>query len=240
MNKVIDKKLENNWHAEAINTVLDTLHVDADGLSRDAIRRMLALKASVVRDGNRRLIEGERLVPGDIVLLEAGDKVPADLRLLKAHGLKIQESIITGESVPAETKERTASYRRTGMAYRAGVGAIPWWRIRYVHLCGRPGLFARTSAHHCTEHVGRYGDISPVLYSKHLRHIAHMDGSARYEGGLVYGHRRYRCSVRHYFLTATSGVVRYPDRTFFRRSAYRRRGCHVVRDHRNRKAAAFA
>jgi potassium/sodium efflux P-type ATPase len=63
---------------------------------------MLALRSSVVRDGNRRSIEGELLVPGDIVLLEAGDKVPADLRLLQAHGLQIQEAILTGESVPVD------------------------------------------------------------------------------------------------------------------------------------------
>ncbi len=68
----------------------------------DAIREMLALRASVVRDGNRQTIDGEQLVPGDIVLLEAGDKVPADLRLIKAHGLQIQEAILTGESVPVD------------------------------------------------------------------------------------------------------------------------------------------
>jgi len=68
----------------------------------DSIRRMLALRSSVVRDGTRRSIEGELLVPGDIVLLEAGDKVPADLRLLQAHGLQIQEAILTGESVPVD------------------------------------------------------------------------------------------------------------------------------------------
>jgi len=67
-----------------------------------AIRKMLALKASVLRGGERRAIAGDALVPGDIVLLGAGDKVPADLRLLRAHGLQIQESILTGESVPVE------------------------------------------------------------------------------------------------------------------------------------------
>lgn len=72
----------------------------------DAIRRMLALKASVLRDGTRRAIEGETLVPGDIVLLEAGDKVPADLRLLRANGLQIQEAMLTGESVPVEKHTR--------------------------------------------------------------------------------------------------------------------------------------
>jgi len=72
----------------------------------DAIRRMLALKASVLRDGIRRAVEGETLVPGDIVLLEAGDKVPADLRLLRTNGLQIQEAILTGESVPVEKHTR--------------------------------------------------------------------------------------------------------------------------------------
>lgn len=88
----------------------------------DAIRQMLAPKASVVRDGNRRSVEGETLVPGDIVLLEAGDKVPADLRLLQARGLSVQEAILTGESVPVEkdsqpVSEEAAIGDRTCMAY---------------------------------------------------------------------------------------------------------------------------
>lgn len=70
----------------------------------NAIHKMLALKASVLRDGVRQTIDGEMLVPGDIVLLEAGDKVPADLRLIQASGLQIQEAILTGESVPIDKK----------------------------------------------------------------------------------------------------------------------------------------
>jgi magnesium-transporting ATPase (P-type) len=66
----------------------------------ESIRRMLAPHAAVLRDGERRSIDGEQLVPGDIVLLEAGDKVPADLRLIRARGLQVQEAILTGESVP--------------------------------------------------------------------------------------------------------------------------------------------
>ncbi len=68
----------------------------------DAIRQMLAPTAAVVRNGIRRGIAGEKLVPGDIVILEAGDKVPADMRLLKAHGLQLQEAILTGESMPVQ------------------------------------------------------------------------------------------------------------------------------------------
>lgn len=70
--------------------------------SMEAIRQMLAPRAHVIRDGLRFSIDAAELVPGDIVLLEAGDKVPADLRLLTAHGLSLQEAILTGESVPVE------------------------------------------------------------------------------------------------------------------------------------------
>jgi len=70
--------------------------------SMDAIRHMLAPHANVVRAGIRQAIEGDQLVPGDIVLIEAGDKVPADLRMLKAHGLLAQEAVLTGESMPVE------------------------------------------------------------------------------------------------------------------------------------------
>ena len=88
----------------------------------DAIRQMLAPRANVLRDGERRSIEGEALVPGDIVLLEAGDKVPADLRLLSAHGVSVQEAILTGESVPVEKHIEPVPADaplgdRSGMAY---------------------------------------------------------------------------------------------------------------------------
>lgn len=68
----------------------------------DAIRHMLAPRAAVLRNNQRLTVEGEKLVPGDIVLIEAGDKVPADLRLLKTHSLQIQEAILTGESLAVE------------------------------------------------------------------------------------------------------------------------------------------
>jgi magnesium-transporting ATPase (P-type) len=69
-----------------------------------AIRRMLAPRAAVLRGAERHSVPGEELVPGDIVLLEAGDKVPADLRLLETHGLHIEEALLTGESVAVEKR----------------------------------------------------------------------------------------------------------------------------------------
>jgi len=88
----------------------------------DAIRQMLAPHASVLRGGERHTVEGEKLVPGDIVLLEAGDKVPADLRLLQTHGVQIQEAILTGESLPVEKQTVSVAADaalgdRTCMAY---------------------------------------------------------------------------------------------------------------------------
>jgi magnesium-transporting ATPase (P-type) len=67
-----------------------------------AIRQMLSPRTTVLRDGRRAGIESADVVPGDVVLLEAGDKVPADLRLMEAAGLRVEEAVLTGESVPVE------------------------------------------------------------------------------------------------------------------------------------------
>jgi magnesium-transporting ATPase (P-type) len=87
-----------------------------------AIRHMLAPRASVIRAGQRREVPGEELVVGDLVLLDAGDKVPADLRLLEVHGLQVQEAILTGESVPVAKRsdpvaEEAALGDRCGMGF---------------------------------------------------------------------------------------------------------------------------
>jgi magnesium-transporting ATPase (P-type) len=88
------------------NAVIGFIQEGKAEKAMDAIRHMLAPRANVLRDRERHSIEGEALVPGDIVLLEAGDKVPADLRLLIAHGMSVQEAILTGESVPVEKHTR--------------------------------------------------------------------------------------------------------------------------------------
>ncbi|NOQ90786.1 MAG: HAD-IC family P-type ATPase [Gammaproteobacteria bacterium] len=64
-----------------------------------AIRQMLSPNAMVMRDGRQLTIPAEGLVPGDIVLLQSGDKVPADLRLFRVKGLQVQEAALTGESM---------------------------------------------------------------------------------------------------------------------------------------------
>lgn len=119
-----------------INAIIGFLQEGKAEKAMEAIRRMLALRAAVIRDGKRQTIKGEQLVPGDIVLLEAGDKVPADLRLLDSHGLQIQESILTGESVAAEKQtsavdEQAAlgdrvcmAFSGTTVTYGQGMGVV--------------------------------------------------------------------------------------------------------------------
>jgi magnesium-transporting ATPase (P-type) len=85
-----------------VNAIIGILQEGKAEKAMDAIRQMLAPRAAVLRDGRRQTVDGAQLVPGDIVLLEAGDKVPADLRLLKCHGLQVQEAILTGESVAVD------------------------------------------------------------------------------------------------------------------------------------------
>ena len=87
-----------------------------------AIRNMLSPRANVIRDGNYYDIAADLLVPGDIVRIKSGDKVPADLRLLQVKNLQIQEAILTGESnsldkVIDPVKENVDLGDRLSMAY---------------------------------------------------------------------------------------------------------------------------
>jgi magnesium-transporting ATPase (P-type) len=85
-----------------INAFIGFLQEGKAERALDAIRNMLSLHATVLRDGQRREIEAEDLVPGDVVFLVSGDKVPADLRLLETKSLSIDEAVLTGESAPVE------------------------------------------------------------------------------------------------------------------------------------------
>ena len=68
----------------------------------EALKQMSSPHARVIRDGEEQMVETKNLVPGDLVRLEAGDFVPADARLLRATNLKVDESALTGESLPVE------------------------------------------------------------------------------------------------------------------------------------------
>jgi len=85
-----------------INAVIGFIQEGKAERALDAIRNMLSQQAMVKRDGKFIMLSADQIVPGDVVLLQSGDKVPADLRLFKTRELRIEEAMLTGESVPAE------------------------------------------------------------------------------------------------------------------------------------------
>ncbi len=85
-----------------INAVIGFVQEGKAERALEAIRNLLSLQATVIRDGRKFAIPAETLVPGDVVFLQAGEKVPADLRLIAARSLQAQEAILTGESLPVE------------------------------------------------------------------------------------------------------------------------------------------
>lgn len=85
-----------------LNAFLGAWQENSAEKSLDALKDMSAPSATVLRDGSAQKISSKDVVPGDIVLLEAGDLIPADGRLIEAASLKCEESALTGESVPVE------------------------------------------------------------------------------------------------------------------------------------------
>jgi cation-transporting P-type ATPase F len=85
-----------------INAAIGYLQESRAERAIEALSKMVVTECTVRRDGRKKRIPSEELVPGDIVLLESGDRVPADLRMFKQRNLRIDESALTGESVPVE------------------------------------------------------------------------------------------------------------------------------------------
>jgi Ca2+-transporting ATPase len=103
----------------------------------EALRKMAAPNAKVIRDGHERTVAARELVPGDLVLLAAGDRIPADLRLTEAVNLRVNEAALTGESVPVNKLTDTLAdaelavgdrlnlaYSGTDVAYGRGRGIV--------------------------------------------------------------------------------------------------------------------
>jgi magnesium-transporting ATPase (P-type) len=85
-----------------INGVIGFIQEGRAEKSLEAIRAMLTRESSVLRDGRRLTVPAESLVVGDVVLTEAGDRIPADLRLLRATSLRIEEAVLTGEAAASD------------------------------------------------------------------------------------------------------------------------------------------
>jgi len=120
-----------------LNAILGVFQEARSEVAIDALKEMATPDAHVRRDDTIVTIPSTELVPGDVVLLEAGDVVPADLRLNQAHSLKIEESALTGESVPVEKHAETLegedialadrvnmAYSNTNVTYGRGEGIV--------------------------------------------------------------------------------------------------------------------
>ncbi len=117
----------------AVNAIVGFVQEGKAEQALDAIRNMIAPRASVLRNGHRVSVSAAELVPGDVVLLEAGDQVPADLRLVRTRSLLVDEAILTGESVAAQKRAEPvaedaqlgdrASMAYSGTLVAAGQGA---------------------------------------------------------------------------------------------------------------------
>ena len=106
-----------------LNAVMSVFKEFKAEKSLDALKKMTVPETVVIRDGQQKKIQSYQLVPGDVVLLESGDRIPADLRLFEVTDMRIQESVLTGESESVEKNVNTVKDQdtslgdRTNMAY---------------------------------------------------------------------------------------------------------------------------
>ena len=120
-----------------LNAIVGVIQESKAEQALAALKKMAAPNAQAIRDGHQVTVAGRELVPGDIVLLEAGNYVPADLRLVSSVNLKVEEASLTGESVPVEKNaaavldqeiplgdRRNSAFMGTMVTYGRGRGLV--------------------------------------------------------------------------------------------------------------------
>ena len=122
-----------------LNAVLGVFQESKAEAAIEALQTMTAATCKVLRDGQQVTLHSDELVPGDVVVLEAGDSVPADGRLLESASLKIEEAALTGESVPA-TKVAAA------LGLLPGQGEVPLGDRKNMCYMGSSVVYGRGRA----------------------------------------------------------------------------------------------
>ncbi|ABW68504.1 cation-transporting P-type ATPase [Desulfosudis oleivorans] len=119
-----------------VNAVIGFVQESKAMKAIEALADAMISEATVIRDGEKQRLPSRLLVPGDLVLLQSGDKVPADMRLIKIRELQVDESALTGESVPVQKAEgkldpemsigdrRNMAYSSTLVTYGTGQGVV--------------------------------------------------------------------------------------------------------------------
>lgn len=143
-----------------------TIGVIQQGRARkalDALKKMTNPKAIVLQNHTPMEIDAKDLIPGDLVILDAGRQVPADLTLLECHSLKIEESALTGESVPTEKdlSKNNLAFMSTNVTYGRGIG-----RVDAIGMNTQIGKIARLineAPDETTPLQKRLGDLGKLL-----------------------------------------------------------------------------
>lgn len=131
-----------------INTGLSFYQEYSSEKTAKLLQQFALPRAKVWRDGKMTQLTADKLVPGDVVYLQTGDKVPADLRLFKANNLQIDETVLTGESVPVnkiavETKSRPQTYHKAVNLVFSGTDVLKGEAVGIVIATGRQTAFGQ-------------------------------------------------------------------------------------------------
>lgn len=150
-----------------INAIIGYIQEGKAENALEAIRKMLSLEATVIRNGQRMSIPGEDVVPGDIVAFAPGDRIPADIRLIDENGLAVDEAALTGESQPVSKHTGTVPpdtplADRFNMVY-SGTLVTQGTALGVVVATGDATEFGRIG-----KMIGRVGEVTTPL----LRRIA--------------------------------------------------------------------
>lgn len=154
-----------------LNALIGVVQEGRAARALDAIRSMIDPTATVLRGGVRQRVPAAEVVPGDIVLLEAGDRVPADLRLLRARSLRVEEAALTGESVPVD-KDTPPVAAEAPLAERASMA----WSGTLVAAGSGAGVAVATGA--ATE-LGRISTMLARVDTLQTPLLRQMTGFAR-------------------------------------------------------------
>ena len=143
-----------------------TIGVIQQGRARkalDALKKMTSPKAILIKDDVPIEIAAKELIPGDLVMLDAGRQVPADLTLLECHSLKIEESALTGESVPTEKDLHTnnKAFMSTNVTYGRGIGRVD--AIGMETQIGKIAKMINEAPDETTPLQKRLGDLGKLL-----------------------------------------------------------------------------
>ena len=104
-----------------VDAIMGTVQENKANRTAESLANLVRVNINVVRDGRTMPLDAELLVPGDIVLLESGNKIPADIRLIEVHNFTVDESILTGESVQVAKTEQVIKEEKSSLSDRLNI-----------------------------------------------------------------------------------------------------------------------